>query len=234
MPGAYLRGRHCSDRKHPEELQTLLDIANVYSSMERFEIQPTKSMILTYNPRISREALAENPPWTLGPTTIPVVENATHLGIIHDVDSLGVNSTIAQNIQKSRKALYALMGAGLHGKNGLTPKVNLHLLDIYIKPILLHGLEILLPTERQMKPLVKFLEKTIRALLALPDSAATPAVYLVSGTLPMMGKIHLKALTVYRAIISDYSCMEREIAVRQTIMRKPKSRSWFEEIRNNP
>jgi hypothetical protein len=34
------------------------------------------------------------------------------------------------------------MGAGLHGLNGVNPKVAIHLIQIYVMPRLLYGLEI--------------------------------------------------------------------------------------------
>ena len=123
------------------------------------------------------------------------------------------------------------MGAGLHGKNGLTPKANIHLLQVYILPILLHGLEILLPTDAQLKEAIEFLEDTVRALLSLPGSVANPAVYLLSGLLPIQAKIHLKALALYSSIAADSLSLEWRIAERQIYMDKPKTKSWFHDLK---
>ena len=38
------------------------------------------------------------------------------------------------------------MGAGLHGENGLDPDTSIHLLQTYVIPILVYGLEVVLPT----------------------------------------------------------------------------------------
>jgi hypothetical protein len=42
----------------------------------------------------------------------------------------------------ARRTVFALMGAGLHGLNGVNPKVAIHLIQIYVMPRLLYGLEI--------------------------------------------------------------------------------------------
>jgi hypothetical protein len=41
----------------------------------------------------------------------------------------------------ARRTSYALMGAGLHGLNGLPPAVYIHIYKIYNLPRLLYGLE---------------------------------------------------------------------------------------------
>jgi hypothetical protein len=46
------------------------------------------------------------------------------------------------------------MGAGLHGLNGVNPKVAMHLIQIYVMPRLQYGLEI--TTLRQLYLLLTF------------------------------------------------------------------------------
>ena len=83
-----------------EELQILLHMASIYSSMERFQIQPAKSMIIAMNTATPEILLMEDSPWQLGTTKILVVSIASHLGIQHDAHTLGVRPTIEQNIKK--------------------------------------------------------------------------------------------------------------------------------------
>ena len=214
-----------------EDLQTLLNAAYIYSSMEGFQLQPAKCMILAINTATPSQILSEHTPWRLGPNPVPVVEQAPHLGIIHDGTSLGVEPTIAQNIKKARGALYALMGAGLHGKNGLTPKANIHLIEIYILPILLHGLEILLPSIKQLKHATDFYESTLQQLLTLPTSVAKIAPYILTGSLPLIARIHTKAITMFGSIARNKETLEWEIAERQIHYHTEKSYSWFHTIK---
>lgn len=66
-------------------------------------------------------------PFLLGENSVPIVQNAVHLGM-------------TEATQKARKALYALLGAGLRGVNGLTWRISLHINNVYVLPIMLHGL----------------------------------------------------------------------------------------------
>jgi hypothetical protein len=51
-------------------------------------------------------------------------------------------STVNENIKKATRALYSLMGVGLHGENGIDPETTISLLRTYVLPILYYGLEI--------------------------------------------------------------------------------------------
>ena len=103
-------------------------------------------------------------------------------------------------------------------------------MNVYIIPILLHGLEILLPKDKHMRAINNFLESTLRAFFSLPDSVAKPTVYLLSGMIPLLGKIHLRALTMIRAIADDSGSLEWQIAERQMHMQQNKTNSWFVEV----
>ena len=51
------------------------------------------------------------------------------------------------------------MGAGLHGNDGLDPDTSIHILQIYILPLLVYGLEVLLPRKTLMEK-VEILQET--------------------------------------------------------------------------
>ena len=214
------------------DLQALLDLCYSYIQYERFQLHPKKSMILVYNSKVPHIVLQEEPIFMLGKDTIPIVEEATHLGIIRDLHSAGKYSTIRNNTGKARKALYALMGTGMHGTNGLTPAaICIHMLQIYVMPILLYGLEILLPSERELQEAIKLHENTLRQLLSLPTSSAKPAMYILSGQIPLTGQIHRKALTFFGSILRNEQSIEQELAERQIVMKSSKANSWFSEVK---
>ena len=59
------------------------------------------------------------------------------------------------------------MASGLHGENGLDPETCTHLLQIYVLPIMVYGLEVVLP-----KPaLVDKLNRTYKKMLTDPLTA---------------------------------------------------------------
>jgi hypothetical protein len=53
------------------------------------------------------------------------------------------------------------MGAGLHGLNGVNPKVAIHLIQIYVMPRLLYGLEITTLRQNEIQKLEIYLKKLL-------------------------------------------------------------------------
>ena len=92
------------------------------------------------------------------------------------------------------------MGAGLHGKNGLNPTTCLHLLQVYVIPVLTYGLEILLLSRTELQTLEIFYRKILKQILSIPTNTADPAVYILAGAIPIENRIHKLALGMYSNI----------------------------------
>jgi hypothetical protein len=208
------------------DLQAMLDMCYSYSRMERFYLQPTKSMILILNDRSIQE-----PSFHLGADKIPVVTEALHLGIVRDKETGGCQGSLKNNVSKARGALYAQMGSGLHGTNGLPPAVCIRILNTDIMPILLYGLKILLPSPSEMREAETFHIKTLKQLLSLPNSCAKLAVYVLSGHLPLSGQIHLKALTLLGSVLTNKTSLEYRLIQRQAMMGFPNKLSWPAQLK---
>ena len=137
----------------PNELQFLVNICKDTSNLEGFTLHESKSVVLKKN---TIRQYPENESWELGEKKMPVVDNTTHMGILRSSSNQELNA-VEQNIQKARRTTYSLMGAGLHGENGLDPETSISLLNTYVFPVLLYGLEVIIPTGKAMDTL----EKTI-------------------------------------------------------------------------
>ena len=105
----------------------------------------------------------------MGDHEIPVVQSGIHLGVMRD-SSGRPSAQINNNIKKARGAAYSLMGAGLHGKNGLPQDCCIHLYQIHILPILTYGLGIFSLDENEIKPLEQFQKTILKQILSLSDN----------------------------------------------------------------
>ena len=137
-----------------------------------------------------------------------------------------------ERIKSANRALYSLMGAGLHGLNGVNPLTASHLINIYVKPCLTYGLEALCLSENDMAKLEGFYKKTLRQIQHLPQSTGTPACYLLLGTLPIEATIHIRTLCMFGAILRRQGSVEQEVAIRQLALKNDESRSWFIYTKN--
>ena len=124
------------------------------------------------------------------------------------------------------------MPSGCHGNNGQDPETTIHLLQTYILPILVYGMEVVLPRGKHLDSLEKFYKKYLKLLLSIPVTTVDPAVYILSGTVPIEATIHKRALVLFGNITRlAPESIEKQVAYRQLSIKGHKSNSWFVAIR---
>jgi hypothetical protein len=238
--GARIGGVHCVSptcaddvallTHDPESLQTLLDTAVEYSQRERYILQPTKSAVLIVPPNQRRVATCDRD-FNIGPDPIKTQSRVTHLGMERDIKST-TGATVEKNIQKAQRRVYSLMKPGLHGENGLDPVTCLHLMRVYVLPILLYALEICLPTGQHLMRLEIYLKKILKQILSLPVNTADMAIYILTGVLPAEAQIEKKAMIHLGALCRlPPDSAERRIAYRQLCVKSRNTNSWFAAVR---
>jgi hypothetical protein len=78
-----------------------------------------------------------------------------------------------------------------------------------------------------------FKKRMIKQLLSLPTRCPDPAVYILTGILPIEAQIHLKALVFYNNVChQDESSIEKKLTVRQLTVKADSSNSCFICINN--
>ena len=80
----------------------------------------------------------------LSETVLPSVDSITHLGITRGKDGRGnisLDDMVLDRTSTTSATVYALMGAGMHGANGLPPAVSMKMYTTYALPRLLYGLD---------------------------------------------------------------------------------------------
>jgi hypothetical protein len=211
----------------PEDLQTLINVVYSYSQRERYILQPAKCQIIVCNYQ------GGNPPytWSLQGSQLKVVDNAAHIGINRDTDTGGRRSTIEQNILKARRALYSLLPVGLQGRRGLNPLSNVKLYSCYVLPILTYGLELFQLTVKELESLEAFHNSTLKQILGLPNSSATPVVFILSGILPLEALMHRRTLNMFNTLCGLNGSTEQAIIRRQLVMKDLNSGSWVSYVR---
>ena len=130
---------------NPDHTHILINMCNDYAHMEGYELQPAKSVALNIKAKSKKKSLnVKN--YKLGAKTMSTVESVVHHCIIRTT-SLTENMTInvEENIKRARRSAYGLLGGGYNGNNGLDPDTLIHLLKTYITPVLLYGLELIIP-----------------------------------------------------------------------------------------
>ncbi|CAG2195543.1 unnamed protein product [Mytilus edulis] len=216
-----------------DDTQVLINMAHDFAYMEGYELQPKKSVALNLLSKTHKKNNTNECIFNIGNNVMPNVKQALHLGIIRTTsmkENVAIN--VEENIKKARRSAYGLFGGGFHGHNGLDPETLVHLFKTYISPVLLYGMELLLPKTAMLLQLEKFQKRLLKQLLSLPTSTPDPAVYILSGILPVEAQIDKRALGLFNNICNqDESSTEKQLARRQISVKSLDSNSWFIQLK---
>ena len=158
------------------------------------------------------------------PTTVS--HEFTHLGINYNVEKPCKTSktTVEARLQMGRNTTYALMGAGLHGVNGVNPIVSLHMYNTYVVPRVIFGLEFVTISPTEMKKLEVAHRKLLKNIQTLPKRASTPAIHILLGSLPIQATLEQRQITAIPSLADNGTILE--IIISQLATKSHDSNSW--------
>ena len=156
----------------------------------------------------SRDVPTDNQKWTIYGKEVPVVTETMHMGL--PLSSVSEEVTLNENVKKSRRTFYSLLSADLQG---LDPETAIQLYQTYFLPILIYGLEVVLPKQKSVNIFKRLHMKFIKQIFARQVNTADTAIYILSGTIPVEGYIHKRALSLYGNICRlDQTSVEGRLA----------------------
>jgi hypothetical protein len=207
-----------------EEVQSMHHEVESYASQERYNIQAAKSETLVYNEK--RSKIAYN--FKYEGEAVKKSVTVKHLGVARQ-DSNHLN--IETRLQLGRRTAYSLMGAGMHGRNGLTPSLCIKMWQTYVIPRFTYGLEVLYLLKTDLDTLETLQRKMLKQIQFLPDRTPTVAVYILLGAPPIEALLHKRILTLFASISRKETSIELELARRQLSVKSLKDDSWFSDVR---
>ena len=207
------------------QVQPLLDFAHGYAQDHRYQLHPQKSSVTS----MAKKKEHHEVEWHLGEEEIAVTDSFTHLGVTWKGNRAAVD--VNENIKKARRSAYALLRVGLHGVNGVDPPACYKIIQTYVTPRLLHGLDAVMLATKDISLLDKFYKKILRQVQGLPDNVASEAIYLMLGAVPIEAQLHRKVLSLFGNIcrLPEHHCL-KELAKRQLATQLRNRHSWFKYV----
>jgi hypothetical protein len=96
----------------------------------------------------------------------------------------------------------------------------------------MYGMELVIPKTTALEQLERYQKKLLKQVLLLPPNTPEPAVYLLSGTLPVEAQLHIRALNFFNNICNQEEKSIEKLLARQQLRTKTiNSNSWFIEIK---
>jgi hypothetical protein len=92
----------------------------------------------------------------------------------------------------------------------------------------MYGLEIVQPKQTNLKKLEVFQKNILKQILSLPTNAPDPAIYIISGLLPIEAILDIKYITLFNNICRQHDdAIEKQLETRQLNIKITESKSWF-------
>ena len=198
-------------------MQVMLDVAAQDASIEKYSFSEKKSKVLIVNSTTKVDTWNDLEPLSLAGNPLEVVEKQEHLGIER---AILPSSHIAKGrISMARRALYAMMGAGMYGLNGISPVVSYKLWIVYILPRMIHSLEAIVVSKTDVRKLENYQVTVLKQIQILPEKAQNVAAYLLLGAVPVQAHLHRAMFTFYCNMLRNQGSLERELlrAVRDQV-----------------
>ena len=176
------------------------NVATRNAKQDRVTIYPDKSnaVLLNQHKTVTKKSFSVK----MGEKSMELSLSTTHLGLLRtEVNENMIN--IEDRLSLARRTLYALINTGVHGSNGLNPRVSYKIYQCYILPRLLYGLEILPLTAPQINVISKLHLDNLKRFQTLPVRVATCAVYLLLGALPIEAEIHKRQFSLLHNILTS-------------------------------
>lgn len=205
--------------------QTQLLIAQDNASKIRYIFNENKSRVVC----IGQDSHLEMP-LKFNSGEIAYSEREVHLGLVRTSNGKATEA-VRERIKTGRRTAYALMGAGLHGFNGISPHISKNLISTYIEPAIHYGLEALSMNQADFDELDKNHRLLLRQIQGLPQSTAAPGILLLIGAIPLSAQVHRKILCMYISILQQPSSLEYEVLYRQLCVKNMSSKSWVTGLR---
>lgn len=114
----------------------------------------------------------------------------------------------------------------MHGYNGINPEIIMKVWNTYIHPRLVFGLDNIVLTKKDIHELSHYHKSVLKVMQNLPERTADAAVYALSGQLPLESFIHSQILVKLGSILRNGG-IEKEICIRQLLVKSNYSNSWF-------
>ena len=157
-------------------------------------------------------------------------DNTEHVGVIRSPAS-GNTPHILQRITSHKRALAAVLSAGLARRHRGNPAASLRVEKVYGLPVLLSGLGSLYLLQSEVQILSQHYKQSLQGLQKLYQRTPEPVVFFLAGSLPLPALLHIKQLTLFAMICRLPHNILHSVAEYILTCMPDSTKSWFLQIK---
>ena len=216
-----------------DDLRLLVTLTETYCRKYRVKLVPSKTKLLVFSP--SQDDYKVYVAKLLNPITIDNIpvdfcEEVEHVGIIRNTS--GNLPNILNRIISHKKALGALLSAGMAKNHRGNPAASLHVHKLYATPVLFSGLAALVLSRTEIRLLDSHYQNVLQNLQRLHNKTPRAVTLFMAGSLPGEAILHMRQLTLF-AMICRLPGDPLHAHARYVLSCLPQAaKSWFHQVRN--
>ena len=157
-------------------------------------------------------------------------ETAEHVGMVR-CTSGNIPSLLAR-MTAHKKALGAVLHAGLAKSHRGNPAASIHVERVYASPVLFSGLGALVISDHEVKILNQHHKEKLRCLQRLLPMTPHAVTYFLAGCLPGTAILHQRQLSIFSMITRLKNNVLRNHALNIFNYNTCSKKSWFHQVRS--
>ena len=218
---------------NPYSLFNLLYLTKEYCSKYMVELVQDKTKLQVFLPS-SLTPFANyfktSPLLSIDHNCLTFTDTAEHVGIIRS--TTGNLPNLLDRIQSQKKALGAVLPAGLAKAHRANPAASIRANTLHGVPVLMSGLSSLVLKQTEISMISQQHKKTLQNLQKLHEGTPEAVIFFLSGTLPGKAILHLRQLSLLSMISHLDGSPIHQHAQRTFNTAKASSMSWFVQVRD--
>ena len=213
-------------------LRLLLKLTQNFCKKFNVKLCAEKTKFQIFSPNNSKadiNTMANLKSITLDDQELEPVEFAEHVGMVRTPS--GNLPTIMTRISAHRRAVGAVLHAGLARSHRGNPAAGLHLEMLYGVPVLLSGLAALILSKSEEDCINQHYKKTISNIQRLLPRTPQSVIYFLAGRLPGHALLHMRQLSNFGMICRLTNNILHNHANNIFSFKTISKKSWFHRIR---
>ena len=157
-------------------------------------------------------------------------DTAEHVGVLRSPVS-GNLPHILKRVVSHKRALAAVLSAGLSRRHRGNPAAALRVEKLYGLPVLLSGVGALYLLQSEIQILSLHYKQSLESLQKLYKKTPAPVVYFLGGSLPFHALLHQKQLTLFAMICRQPGNILHQVAEYILTCLPDSTKSWFLQVK---
>ena len=216
------------------QLGHLLYLTTQYCKKYKVEMTPEKTKLQVFAPSNLKpfiDYFKSVNYLSLNGVPLSFTDTTEHVGVVRSPLS-GNIPHILKRITSHKKALAAVLSAGLSRRHRGNPAAALRVEKLYGLPVLLSGVGSLYLLQSEIQTLSQHYKKTLEGLQRLYQKTPEPVVFFLGGSLPLPALLHIRQLTLFAMICRKPENILHRIAKYILTCLPDSTKSWFIQIKS--